>query len=102
MRVRSHAGALIRLTEEHWDHINARHPELVGQRERVLEALAEPGLIQEGDGGELLSIRFYEQAPLFGKHLVGAYREIGEMDGFVLTACLTRRPSSAGTTRWTR
>ena len=36
----------VRLTAERWQHIMYRHPEMVEQRERVLETLAEPELIQ--------------------------------------------------------
>ena len=43
--VRSRDGIPIRLTEERWQHIVHRHPEMTGQRERVLETLVEPDLI---------------------------------------------------------
>ena len=36
----------IRLTEERWRHIVNRHVEMAGQRERVLETVAEPDVIQ--------------------------------------------------------
>ena len=47
----------------------------------MLETVAEPDVIQQGDFGELLAaVRFYEQTPLTRKHVVVAYREIGSDD----------------------
>lgn len=100
--VRSRGGVPIRLTDERWGHVTRGHPELDSQRERVLETLTEPELLQEGDQGELLAIRFYERTPITRKYLVVAYREVDETDGFVLTAYFTRRPSRQRVTRWKR
>jgi len=60
-----------------------------GQRQRVLETLTEPDLIQQGDFGELLAVRFYHRTPVTSKFLVVVYREISDEDGFILTAYLT-------------
>ena len=98
--VRSHNNVPIRLTEERWQHIVHRHPEMDDQRERVLETLAEPELIQQGDFSELLAIRFYSETPLTSKFLVVAYREISLEDGFIVTAYLTNRPSTKRVTQW--
>jgi len=57
-------------------------------------------MIQQGDSGELLAIRFYSKTPLTSKFLVVAYREIGSEDGFVLTAYLARQPSAWRVTIW--
>lgn len=79
-----------------------RHPEMDIQRERVLDTIWQPDLVQEGDFGEMLAIRFYPDTPLTRKFLVVAYREIGPEDGFVLTAYLTRQPSTGRKTIWSR
>jgi hypothetical protein len=100
--VRSVNSVPIRLTEERWDHIRRRHPEMEGQRECILETVTEPDLVQRGDAGELLAVRLYPETPLSKKHLVVPYREIHEMDGFVLTAYLTNRPSGRRETVWRR
>ena len=71
--VRSHNGVPIRLTEERWNHIRHRHPEMEGLRERILKTLSEPEIIQQGDYGEFLAIRFYSQTPLTSKYLVVIY-----------------------------
>jgi hypothetical protein len=98
----SRNGITIRLTDERWSHIAQRHPEMADQLERVLETLTEPDMIQEGDFGELLAIRFYSQTPLTSKHLVVAYREVSPDDGFILTAYFTSRPSARRVTIWTQ
>jgi hypothetical protein len=100
--VHSRNGVPIRLTEERWQHIISHHPEMEEQSERILETLAEPDMIQKGDFGELLAIRFYPETPLTPKFLVVAYREVGPEDGFILTAYLTSRPSARRATIWKR
>jgi hypothetical protein len=49
--VRSHNDVPIRLTGERWQHIVSRHPEMANERERLLEPMTEPDLIQQGDFG---------------------------------------------------
>jgi hypothetical protein len=98
----SRSGVPIRLTDERWRHVVARHPEMDGQLEMVIETLSDPDMIQQGDRGELLAVRFFERTPLTRKHLVVAYREIDGVDGFVLTAYFTRRPSAQRVTLWKR
>lgn len=98
--VRSRGGVPVRLTGERWRHIVQRHPEMESQRDRVLETLTEPDMIQKGDFGELLAIRFYPETPLTSKFLVVPYREVSSDDGFILTAYLTSRPSSRRVILW--
>ena len=100
--VHSRSDVPIRLTTERWEHIAARHPEMVSQRDRVLETVADPDLLLAGDLSEILAVRWYAQTPLTSKFLVVAYRETDPSDGFVLTAYLTSRPSQRRTTLWKR
>jgi hypothetical protein len=100
--VHSQSGIPIRLTDERWQHIITRHAEMVDQRDRVLETVAEPDIIQQGDFGALLAIRFYPETPLTSKYLVAAYREVTAADGFILTAYLTNRPSACRRVIWKR
>ena len=100
--VQSHNGVPIRLTEERWRHVVARHPEMGTLREEVLETIVHPELIQGGDSGDILAVRFWPKTPLTGKFLVVAYRELGNEDGFVLTAYLTNRPSDKRKILWKR
>lgn len=48
-------GVPIRLPGERWSHIVERHPELKGEKEKVIEAIAELDLVQKGDVGTLLA-----------------------------------------------
>ena len=90
----------IRITQERWEHIVRRHPEIRGQKERVIKTISNPEMIQEGDFGELLAIRFYSKSPLTRKHLVVAYKEVTAQDGFVLTAYFTNAPSKRRKVLW--
>jgi hypothetical protein len=75
---------------------------MAGERERVLEALSEPDMVQKGDFGELLAVRLYPETSLGEKYVVAVYREISAEDGFIMTAYLARRPSSRRETLWSR
>lgn len=55
--VRSHRGVPIRLTEERWQHIVSGHPEMAEERSRILETVADPEMILEGDFGVFLAMR---------------------------------------------
>jgi hypothetical protein len=92
----------IRLGQERWGHILRRHPEMANQKDRVLETLSDPDLIQEGDLDTLLAIRFYGKSPLMRKHLVVIYKELNGTDGFVLTAYYTSVPSKRRAIVWKR
>jgi hypothetical protein len=72
------------------------------QQARVLETITDPDMIQKGDFGELLAVRYYAHTPLTQKHLIVAYREITTEDGFVLSAYLARRPSAKRDVLWRR
>jgi len=100
--VHSHNGVPVRLTDERWQHVVYRHPDMGTQRERVLETLAEPDMIQEGDFGTLLAVRLYLDTPLTRKYLVVVYRETSSEDGFVLTAYLASQLSARRGTLWKR
>jgi len=92
----------IRLTPERMDHIARRHPEMVGQEENILEAVADPDLIQEGDGGTKIAVRHYPETPLTEKFCAVVYREVSKTDGFVVTAYFCARSASHRRTLWKR
>lgn len=81
------SGKIVRLTEERWLHIERRHPELRGWKERVLDTVEEPNLVVGGRYGELLAVK---SSPATGhaRSLVVVYRE-SRKDGFIITAYLT-------------
>lgn len=60
---------------------------MAGYYFEVLEAVEEPEAIYAGKAGECIAVREMEK----DKYIVVIYRELGEEDGFVITAFLTRR-----------
>lgn len=72
------------------------------EKDKVLEAISDPDAVLSGDFGELLAVRLYPTTPLTRKHLVVAYREVSDRDGFVVTAYFTNAPSKRRTTIWKR
>ncbi len=80
------SGIPIRLTHERWTHITEEHNELAGLRLEVLETVAQPERIVEGQYGAALAVRALEP----GTWLVVVYREMSD-DGFIITAFLTSR-----------
>ena len=98
--VRSKNHVPIRLTIERWDHIIKRHPEMDGEKEKVLDTITDPDLIQQGDFGEFIAIKFYEKTPLTSKYLVVIYKEVSNTDGFAITAYYAKKPSERRQTIW--
>jgi len=100
--VKSKNNVPLRLTKERWNHIILRHPEMDVQKEHVLETVTAPDLIQEGDFGELLAVKFYEKTPLTSKYLVVIYKEVIDSDGFIITAYYATKPSERRKILWKR
>jgi len=100
--VRSTNGVPMRLTQERWRHIIARHPEAADQKDRVLETISAPDVIQEGDLDTLLCARSYDQTLLSEKLLVVIYKEVSEIEGFILTAYFTNELSKRRRVLWSR
>ena len=92
----------IRITQERWQHIENRHPELQHEKDKVIETVGDPDLILEGDFGELLALRLYEDTPFGKKYLAVIYKEIEGNDGFILTAYVTNSPSRKRRVLWKR
>jgi hypothetical protein len=64
----------IRITDERWEHIRKRHPEMEDENEKVLETIGNPDIIQRGDRNGLMAFKFYERTPLSSKYIVVIYR----------------------------
>jgi hypothetical protein len=92
----------IRLTPERLEHIERRHPEMTGEEDRILETLASPDYVQEGDAGTLIAIRHYQKTPLTEKYCSVVYRELSEEDGYIVTAYFATRPASWRNVIWKR
>jgi hypothetical protein len=84
-------GRAIRLTNERWDHI-LEHPEMIEQRERLMETLSAPALVISTTKDDAIHTyhRFYEVTPVTSKYLIVAVK-IMEDDAFVVTAFYSSR-----------
>jgi hypothetical protein len=98
----SRNGVPLTLTRSRWAHIVERHPELRLQRSRVIETIAEPDVVQQGDYGALLAARYYNQPGAVNLFVVVVYREVDETRGFVITAYVARRLSGQREVLWSR
>lgn len=81
-------GYVIRFTDERWQHISTGHPEVADLYYEILQAIAEPQTVYDGDENELIAVR-----PVAGlnKFIVVVYRQIKPDDGFVITAFVTKK-----------
>ena len=95
-------GVPIRLSQERWEHITQRHPEMREQKERVLETVVAADILLEGDLDTLMALRHYPKTPVTEKYLIVVYREVTRTDGFVLTAYFANEPSERRRTLWRR
>lgn len=92
--VRSVGGVRVRLTAERWAHIVENHDELAGRMDDVLDALENPSWVTRGHGGSLIAWRPSGRK----KFLAVVYREVGKLDGFVITAFFTQKPKKKNKT----
>jgi len=100
-RLTDYQDRLIRLTDERWQHI-LNHPEMIGQRERLVETMADPDFVitTVKDNAVHVYQRLYENTPVTRKYLSVAVKLLDE-DAFVLTAFFTSRLKK-GTILWQR
>ena len=78
----------VRLTDERWNHIVENHNDIAGYYYDVLEAVANPTWVLEGDENELWAIKLISKRKAF----LVIYREsIEHKDGFIITAFITTK-----------
>ncbi len=84
-------GRRIRLTNERWEHI-VSHAEMVGQREHIVETLANPDSIIATTSDTSIHVyqKFYTKTPVTSKYLPVAVKMLQE-DAFVVTAFYSRK-----------
>jgi len=100
--ITSVAGVAIRLTTERMAHIRRRHPEMKHEEARLLETVASPDFVQEGDADTLIAVKHYPKTPLTEKYCAVVYRELGTNDGFIVTAYFTSEPARKRKCLWKR
>ncbi len=78
----------IRLTDERWTHIVENHDDMAGYYYDVLETIANPDWIFQGNEDELWAVRRVTAK----KAMLVIYKEIRqENDGFIITAFFTTK-----------
>lgn len=75
-------GVPIRRTDERWEHIVYRRPDMASFIETVLEAVETPEYILSGYKGTLVAVRHLGAR----SYLNVVYRELSKRDGFIITA----------------
>ena len=78
----------IRLTDERWTHIVENHDDIAGYYFDVLEIIANPKWVFEGDEDELWAVKLVSEK----KAILVIYKELKEQnDGFIITAFFTTK-----------
>ena len=87
-------GRQIRLTDERLAHMEAAHPEMRGQIDRIKDALREPEQIvrSKSDPCVELFYRLYASTPVTRKHLCVVVKSLSDENTFVVTAYFTDKP----------
>ena len=67
-----------------------------GERDKLIETISMPDFVQKGDRGEKIALKFHMETPLSSKYPAVIYREVSDIDGFVVTAYFTNKPASRG------
>lgn len=80
-------GVPIRLTDERWEHILHRRPEMASLMETVLDGVENPEYILRGYRGTLTATVHLGKR----SYLKVIYRELSHTDGFVITARIDRQ-----------
>jgi len=80
----------ISLTEGRYDHVCRRHPEVVGEIDKMKKTLASPQMVRRSlyDEKVWLFYRFFENTPVTEKYLMVAARILNN-EGFVITSYFT-------------
>jgi len=83
-------GRRIILTKGQYDHVCKRHPEVLGEIEKMKRTLASPQIVRRSlyDEKVWLFYRFFEDSPVTEKYLMVAARILNN-EGFVATSYFT-------------
>lgn len=90
MDLRDFRGRPVRLSAERLAHVEAVHPEMIGQANRVAETLAQPDKVTRSntDPAVELLYRLYASTPVTSKFLCVVVKSRGE-NHFIVTAYYT-------------
>jgi len=92
-------GHQITLTDERWQHIEAKHPEMIGQGQELRDTIREPHLVYE-DPNDPLKDNFYRLCwTRWGRLYVRAV-VVRTASPFIITAHLVGVPLRGGRMKW--
>jgi hypothetical protein len=77
----------IRLTDERWRHLVENHDDLAGYYDEVIDIIENPDFVIKGYRDALIALRQLKE----GKYLSVIYKEIDNLDGFIISAYFTRK-----------
>ena len=82
----------IRLTEEKYNHVCTRHPEVFEEKEKMKKTLVSPQIVRRStyDDKVWLFYRLFEETPVTEKYLMVAVKILNDK-GFVVTSYFTDR-----------
>ncbi len=86
--IKSKNDIYIRMTDERWFHIIENHDDVASYYDDVLDTIENPDFIIKGYKDALIALK---QQSSNKKYLAVVYKEIGENDGFVITAYFTSK-----------
>ena len=98
--VRAVRDILVTMSGRRMNRLFAGHPETELFRQRIVETLEEPALIQEGDDGTYMAVRSYPESVGSIRFFVVIFRLFKSGKGTVVTAYYTRKPSSDREVVW--
>src|SRR5260370_25357528 len=80
-------GVPIRLTDERWEHILFRRPEMASFIETLLDAVGDPEYILRGYRGTLIAVMHLGER----SYLNVVYRALSQRDGCIITTRIERQ-----------
>lgn len=92
LRIEDKFGRKIRLTDERYQHIIEKHPEIKGQESKIKGTIKKPELVRKSvySRDVLLFYRHYKRTPVTEKYLAVGIKVLNS-GGFVVTAYFTDR-----------
>jgi len=99
--VRAFDGTLVMLSESRWEHIVARHPELDGKKDLILEAVSNPDEVYVDARGAFHALKMTPDG--VSDYIVVIYEVIaGTGKGFIRTAYFLSLKRKKRRYRWLR
>lgn len=84
--VTAYDDRIVRLSEAQWRHILFFHPEVEGERVKIMEVVQKPEVVLEGATKDTrVCYRFYQSTPVTSKYLAVVVKVL-DREGFIITS----------------